>query len=77
MEISAKQPPDVWTSDVNWPDYESYVFGSLHRLSPGSVVCQNVHVAGILSGRSRQIDVLVERKSAEFNLKVAVELQVL
>jgi hypothetical protein len=73
VKIRAEQRTDLWSSDVEWPEYETYVFGSLQRLNPGAVVRHNVRVSGTLSGRSRQIDVLVERNRADFNLKIAVD----
>jgi hypothetical protein len=72
VKIPAEQRPDLWPPKLEWADYETYIFGTLQRLNPGAVVRQNVHLMG-QSGRSRQIDVLVERSAENFNLKIAVD----
>jgi hypothetical protein len=73
MKLSARQRTDLWSSKIEWRDYESYVFGTIQRLNPGSVVRHNVAVRGTLSGRSRQIDILVERDFGGVAYKIAVD----
>jgi hypothetical protein len=73
MKLNARQRADLWPSEMQWRDYESYTFGALQRLNPGSVVRHNVHTPGKLSGRSRQIDILIERKINDLNFRIAVD----
>lgn len=71
-EDFSRAATDLWPSMLDWPAYETYIFGALLRLNPGAVVRQNAHLMG-QSGRSRQIDVLVERNTGNLNLKIAVD----
>lgn len=73
MKISARQRTDLWFSKIKWRDYESYVFGTLQRLNPGSTVRHNVALRGKLTGRSRQIDSLIERNFGGVIHTIAVE----
>ncbi|MGA2675147.1 MAG: restriction endonuclease, partial [Terracidiphilus sp.] len=73
MKIQAEQRTDLWKSDLDWPDYETYVFGTLQRLMPGDKIMQNVAMKGTLSGRSRQIDIVVDRLYEGTSMRVAVD----
>jgi hypothetical protein len=73
MKLSARQRADLWFSKIEWRDYESYVFGTLQRLNPESVVRHNVPIRGKLTGRSRQIDILVERDFDGVSSKIVVD----
>ena len=72
MKLGARQRTDLWFSKIEWRDYESYVFGTLQRLNPGSIVRHNVALRGTLTGRSRQIDILIERNFGGVAYKIAV-----
>ena len=58
---------------MDWPDYETYLFGTLQRLMPGAKVRQNVTMKGALSGRSRQVDIVVDRPYEGTSMSVAVD----
>ncbi len=73
MQIRADQQPDVLPSELGWKAYETYVFGSLQRLCPGTSIRRNVHVRGTKTGKLRQIDVLVERKIGDLSVSVAFD----
>ncbi|MGD0520106.1 MAG: restriction endonuclease [Terracidiphilus sp.] len=73
MRIQGEQRMDLWTKALDWQDYETYIFGTLQRLLPGAHIQQNVTMRGIISGRSRQIDVLVERDYAGVILSIVVD----
>jgi hypothetical protein len=64
---------DLWIPEDDWHQYEAYIFGSLQRRFPDAKVSPNVHLRGIKTGRSRQIDVLIERSLGVFELKIAVD----
>jgi hypothetical protein len=77
MKLDAEQRPNLWDSSLEWKDYETYVFGSLQRLLPDAKVTRNIKIRGLLSGRSRQIDVLVERHFAGTGVKIVVDCKCL
>ena len=73
MKLGARQRTDLWFSKIEWRDYESYVFGTLQRLNPGSIVRHNVALRGTLTGRSRQIHIPIERNFGGVAYKIAVD----
>lgn len=73
MKIIGEQRPDIWPSELGWKEYETYVFGSLQRLCPGTDIRRNVHIRGTKSGELRQVDILVDRKIGDFSLNIAID----
>jgi hypothetical protein len=61
-----------WISRRDWKKYEAYIFGTLQRRFPGSTVTPNVRMTG-LTGRAREVDVLVEHRLGDFDLKIAFD----
>jgi hypothetical protein len=68
------RPADALSSQpLDWRQYEAYVLGTLERLLGDAKITQDVRLKGLKSGRARQIDILVERNLAGFNLRIAVD----
>lgn len=64
---------DLWIPEGDWRQYEAYIFGTLQRRFPGAAVTPNAHLRGMRSGKERQIDILVERNLAEYEIKIAFD----
>jgi hypothetical protein len=65
--------PDLWIRKDDWRNYERYVFGLLQSRFPKSKLTHNAQLQGIKTGRSRQIDILIERNLGGFNLTIAID----
>jgi len=58
--MTMSNPDDLWIQPCDWREYEHYVFGTLRQRFPNSRILPNTKLPGLKSGRSRQIDMLVE-----------------
>ena len=61
------------TKELNWKQYEAYIFGSLQRLLPGATFSNNVKMRGLKTGRLRQLDILIERDLGGFRFSIVVD----
>ncbi len=58
---------------TNWRNYEHYIYYSFKDKFPNSNIVFNKKIKGIISGRSRQIDLFIDGKIAGENLTVIVD----
>lgn len=64
---------DLWIPKGDWKLYEAYIFGVLQSRFPNAIVTPNRRITGIRSGRSRQIDIFVERNLGGYDLSIAFD----
>ena len=58
---------------MDWKDYEIYITRHFRRLFPSASIRHNVNRIGLISGASRQIDILIEQRIAGFDLTIVVD----
>lgn len=58
---------------MDWKDYEIYITRHFRRLFPSASIRHNVNRMGLISGASRQIDILIEQRIAGFDLTIVVD----
>ena len=58
---------------MDWKDYEIYITRHFRRLFPSASIRHNVKRIGLISGTSRQIDMLIEQRIAGFDLAIVVD----
>ena len=62
-------PPD----ELNWKQYETYVFNLLRANFPGADIQKDVRLPGMRSNTQRQIDILVKQQVTGLNITIAFD----
>ena len=58
---------------MDWKEYEIYITRHFQKLFPQTSIQHNVHREGLMSKTKRQIDILIEKKVAGFDLSIIVD----
>lgn len=59
--------------NINWKQYEVYIFNRLRSEFPNGKFARDVKRRGVRTGQDRQIDILVETSVAGFPLTIAID----
>ncbi len=59
--------------EMNWKNYEIYITRHFRKLFPDASIQHNIKRVGLISKVERQIDILIEQKTAGFNLSIIID----